>query len=302
MFKYSLDNKRYHTLNYYLKSRFNRKVFKVPLNAGFGCPNKETCIYCSKDSSSNITNNNASLIDQFNSNVLVLEKKWPNSNYIVYFQAGTNTFCSVDTLKSLVEPLLKLDKVVGLSIATRPDQISDDMILYLSDLNKRTFLSIELGLQSSNDETLKLIKRGHNSECFSNMVKKLHKYNIFVVAHIINGLPYETKNDMLNTIKFLTKLNIEGIKIHMLYITKNTEIEELYSNEHFHILSKDEYIDIVVDQLELLDEKVVIERITGDPVKEDLIEPSWLLKKFVVLNDIDKEMVKRNTYQGIKKE
>ena len=302
MFKYTLDNKRYHTLNYYLRNKFGKKVFKVPLDAGFGCPNNSKCIYCSNQSKSNIINSKDSIVEQFYNNVKVLEKKWPDSLYIAYFQTGTNTNCSRDSLEPLIKELLKIDNVVGISISTRPDSISEDIYNYLDDLNKRTFLTVELGLQSSNNNTLKNIKRGHTKEEFEECVNKLHKSNIFVVAHIINGLPNETEEDMLNTIDFLNKLNIEGLKIHMLFIEKNTEIANMYLNNEFHLLEKDEYIDIVIKQLERLDSKIVIERITGDPVKENLIAPSWLLKKFVVLNDIDKEMVKRNTYQGIEKE
>lgn len=298
MFKNTLDNKRYHTLNYFLRTKFKNKVFKVPLDAGFGCPNKPGCIYCSGDSKSNIINSEDNILKQFNDNVKVLEKKWPNSLYIAYFQAGTNTYCSVDTLKRLIEPLLKIDKLVGISIATRPDTLSNEMIAYLVELNKKTFLTVELGLQSSNNKTLEFIKRGHDNVCFQEAVEKLHKHNIFVVAHIINSLPYETEDDMLNTIKFLNNIKIDGLKIHMLFITKNTILADIYEKEHFHVLSKEEYIDIVIKQLELLDENVVIERITGDPIADDLIAPNWLLKKFVVLNDIDKEMVKRDTYQG----
>jgi len=303
MFKYTLDNKRYHTLNYFYRTKFNNKVFKVPLDAHMSCPNKingNGCIYCSSYSKSNIINSNETIQEQFLNNIKVLEKKWPNSYYIPYFQAGTNTFAPLEELKSLYESLLEFDKVVGLAIATRPDSLSDKLIDYLGELNKKTFLTIELGLQSSNEKTLDFIKRGHNVKCFIDAVKKLHKKNIFVVAHIINGLPYETEEDMLNTVKLLNDLNIDGIKIHMLYINKNTELEKIYENNKFHILEKEEYIDIVIKQLELLNDSIVIERITGDPIKEELITPDWLLKKFCVLNDIDKEMVKRNTYQGKK--
>lgn len=298
MFKNTCDNKRYYTFNYYLRNKFNNKVIKIPIDTSFGCPNKEKCIYCSQYSKSNIINSNDDLLNQFKNNVATLENKWPNSLYIVYFQAGTNTFCSVETLKSMIEPFLKIKKVVGISIATRPDSISNDMLKYLSDLNKRTFLTIELGLQSSNDDTLKYIKRGHDSNTFKNTVTKLHQENIFTVAHIINGLPYENINDMLETIKFLNKIKIDGLKIHMLFIAKNTEIAKIYEKEQFKILTKKEYIDIVIKQLEILNENVVIERITGDPIKEELITPQWLLKKFVILNDIDKEMKKRDTWQG----
>jgi uncharacterized protein len=302
MFKNTLDNKRYYTLNYYLRNKFHKKVFKVPLDAGFGCPNNSMCIYCSNQSKSNIINSKSSILEQFYNNVKILEKKWPDSLYIAYFQTGTNTNCKVEDLSLLIEELLKIDKVVGISISTRPDSISEDMYNYLEDLNKRTFLTIELGLQTSNNNTLKLIKRGHTKEDFTYAVNRLHNMNIFVVAHIINGLPQESEVDMLNTIEYLNNLGIEGIKIHMLFIEKNTEIANMYLNNEFHLLTKEEYIDITIKQLERLNSNVVIERITGDPVKENLIEPSWLLKKFVVLNDIDKEMFKRNTYQGKEKE
>jgi len=301
MFKYTLDNKRYHTLNYFYRAKFNNKVFKVPLDAHMNCPNKingNGCIYCSDNSKSNIINSSDNIQEQFINNIKILENKWPNIFYIPYFQAGTNTFGPLNELKQLYESLLNYDKVVGLAIATRPDSLSDELIEYLGELNKKTFLTIELGLQSSNENTLNFIKRGHDVKCFIDAVVKLHKKGIFVVAHIINGLPYETEKDMLNTVKLLNDINIDGIKIHMLYISKNTELATIYEKEKFHILSKDEYIDIVIKQLELLDEKIVIERITGDPIKEELITPDWLLKKFCVLNDIDKEMVKRNSYQG----
>lgn len=301
MFKYTLDNKRYHTLNYFYRTKFNNKVFKVPLDAHMSCPNKvdgNGCIYCSSYSKANIINSNESIEEQFLNNIKVLEKKWPNSLYIPYFQAGTNTFGEINYLKDIYEKLLNYPKVVGLAIATRPDALTDDLIDYLGELNKKTFLTIELGLQSSNNKTLEFIKRGHDVESFITAVKKLHNKNIFVVAHIINGLPYETEADMMNTIKLLNELNINGVKIHMLFVSENTELADIYKKDKFHVLEKDEYIDVVIKQLELLNENIVIERITGDPIKENLITPSWLLKKFCVLNDIDKEMVKRNTYQG----
>ena len=230
----------------------------------------------------------------------MMHEKWPEAKYIGYFQARTNTYAPVDELKEKYEEILKQDNVVGLNIATRPDSISDDCLEYLEELNKKTYLTIELGLQTIHEKTAKLINRCHSLECFEKMVKELRKRKINVVVHIINGLPYESKEDMLETVKYLNKMDIQGLKIHMLSITKNTPLEKLFEKDKFHVLSKDEYIDIVVSQLELLREEIVIHRITGDPKKEDLIEPKWLLKKFVVLNDIDKEMVKRNTYQGAK--
>ncbi len=302
MFKYTLDNKRYHTFNYFLKNKFGCKVFKVPLDAHASCPNVKNggCIFCKNSSKSNITDSSLSLEKQYEQEVLLLNKKWPNAKHIIYFQTGSNTFMDINEFKNNVESLLEKENVVGLSIATRSDVISDEYLNYFEKLNKRTFLTIELGLQSSNDNTLKLINRGHDSKNFEIMIKKLHELGIFVVAHIINGLPYETKEDMINTIKFLNDLNIDAVKIHMLHILKDTKLANMYEKQKFHILTKEEYIDVVISQLEFLKDTVVIERITGDPIKEELIEPKWLIKKFCLLNDIDKKMVKRNTYQGKK--
>lgn len=305
IFKYSDNNKRYHTLDYFYKHKFNSKVFKVSLNAGLSCPNidgtvgKGGCIYCSNSGSGEFAGNkNDDIITQFNEIKKMMLKKWPNAKYIGYFQAHTNTYAPVETLKKLYEPILQQENVVGLNIATRPDAISDECLKYLEELNKKTYLTIELGLQTINKKTTKIINRCHTLECFENMVKKLRKKNINVVVHIINGLPYETKEDMIKTAKYLNKLDIQGIKIHMLSVIKNTKLEKLYQLKPFHILTEEEYIDIVINQLENLRPEIVINRITGDPKLDDLIQPTWLVKKFCVLNNIDKEMVKRNTYQG----
>lgn len=303
MYKYSLDNKRYTTLNYFYKTKFKKKVFKVSLNGGFSCPNKKNgqggCIFCSRLGSGDFAGNvKDNLVTQFNEVKDIMLKKWNNAYYIGYFQANTNTYAPVKELKEKYETILSLDNVIGLSIATRSDAISDEVLDYLEELNKRTFLTIELGLQSIHEETLNLINRGHDLKNFDECVKKLKNKNIRVVAHIINGLPFESKDMMIETVKHLNSLNIDGIKIHMLHIIKDTALEELYRKTNFHVLTKEEYIDVVINQLEYLKPEIVIERITGDPVKEDLIEPTWLLKKFCVLNDIDKEMVKRDTYQG----
>ncbi len=302
MFKYSNTNKRYHTLDYYYKNKYAQKVYKISLNAGFGCPNNPRCIYCSEGSKYFNLSSKVPLKKQFIEGIKLISKKIKKPLYIAYFQTNTNTYAPLSILKEKYEEVLTYPNVIGLSIATRSDAISNDVLYYLTDLNKRTDLTIELGLQSIHSKTLKLIKRGHTLKNFTNMVKKLQQRNIKVVVHIINGLPYETKEDMLATVKYLNKLKINGIKIHMLHIIKNTELAKMYQKEKFHILTKDEYIDIVCDELELLDEKIIIHRITGDPKIDNLITPTWLIKKFCVLNDIDKEMVKRNSYQGIKKE
>ena len=230
----------------------------------------------------------------------IVNKKNIPCKYIGYFQARTNTYAPVSILKRKYEEVLACDDIIGLNIGTRCDAITDECLDYLEELNKRTYLVVELGLQTIHDKTSKLINRCHNMNEFDEMVKKLRKRHINVVVHIINGLPFETEEMMLDTVKHLNNLDIQGIKIHMLHIIKDTEMARLYKEEKFHILSKDEYIDIVIKQLELLNPKIVINRITSDPDKDNLLEPTWLLDKCQLLNDIDKEMKKRNTYQGIK--
>ena len=305
MFKYSDSNKRYHTLDYFYKHKFNSKISKISLNAGFTCPNKDRtkgvggCIYCSKLGSGDYAGcPTKSLTEQFYEIKDVMDKKWPNTKYIGYFQANTNTYAPVKILKEKYEEILSIDGVVGLNIATRADSITDECLDYLEELNKKTYLTIELGLQTIHEKTNKLINRQETLKEFETMVIKLRKRNINVVIHIINGLPYETKEMMLETVKYLNKLDIQGIKIHMLHIIKDTKLADIYQKEKFHILTKEEYVNIVCDELELLREEIVIHRITGDPNPNELIEPKWLIKKFGVLNEIDKEMARRDSYQG----
>ena len=307
MFKYSDNNKRYHTLDYFYKHKFNSKVAKISLNAGFTCPNKDGtkgvggCIYCSKLGSGDYAGKpNKSLTEQFYDIKKVMDHKWPYTKYIGYFQANTNTYALVSILKEKYEEILKIDGVVGLNIATRSDAITDECLDYLEELSKKTYLTIELGLQTIHEKTNKLINRGETLEEFNQMVNKLRSRGLNIVVHIINGLPYETKEQMLETIKYINNLDIQGIKIHMLHVLKNTKLADMYEKEHFHILTKEEYVDIVCDQLELIRGEIVINRITGDPNPNDLIEPTWLIKKVGVLNEIDKEMAKRNSYQGKK--
>ena len=306
MFKYSLDNKRYHTLNYYFKKKYGCKVSTVSLNAGFTCPNIDGtkglggCTYCLNGSGEKIKTDD--LVKQFNDVKDVMLKKWPNAKYIGYFQANTNTYAPLSELKEKYELILKQDNVVGLNIATRPDSITPEVYNYLEDLNKRTDLVIELGLQTINEKTAKYINRGSTLKEFEDCLNELNKRNINVVVHIINGLPFETKEDMINTAKYLSHKKILGIKIHMLHILKDTTMFKQYLKDNFHVLTKEEYVDIVCDQLECLRDDIVINRITGDPIKEELVEPEWLVKKFGVLNEIDKEMKRRDSYQGIKYE
>lgn len=309
MFKYTLDNKRYHTLNYFYKTKFNNKVFKVSLNGGFTCPNIDGtkgyggCIYCSKSGSGEFAGNpKDNLRTQFEEVKNVIDRKWPNSKYIAYFQARTNTYAPLEVLKEKYEEVLKFDNVIGLSIATRCDAISDEVLEYFEELSKRTFLTVELGLQTIHEKTSKLINRGHTLEEFDSMVKRLRKRDINVVVHIIDGLPFETKKMMIDTVKHLNSLDIQGIKIHPLVVIKSTPLAKMYDEGKVNILTKDEYIDIVISQLEILKPEIVINRITTDPDIDDLIAPDWVIKKFCLLNDIDKKMKELDTYQGKKLE
>ena len=307
MFKYSDSNKRYYTLDYFYKHKFGCKVFKVSLDGGFTCPNKDGtvgtggCIYCSKTGSAEYAGDRKDdLVTQFEKVKAMMHKKWKDAKYIGYFQANTNTYAPLNVLKEKYETILNLPNVVGLSIATRSDSITDECLDYLSKLNKKTYLTVELGLQTIHERTAILINRCHTLENFEEMVNKLRKRNINVVVHIIDGLPYETHDMMIDTVKYLSKLDIQGIKIHALSILKGTQLESMYNETHFKVMSRDEYINTVCDQLEYLREDIVVNRITGDPKVDDLVEPEWLIKKVTIINDIDKEMKKRDSYQGIK--
>ncbi len=306
-FPYSDTNKRYHTLDYFYKHKFHSKVFKVSLNAGFTCPNIDGsvgtggCIYCSSLGSGEYAGKKEDpLLVQFEQVKEMMLKKWPDSKYIGYFQAHTNTYAPVSVLKEKYEPILSLPDVVGLSIATRADAITEECLDYLEELSKRTFLTVELGLQTIHEKTSKLINRCHSLSCFEEMVKKLRARNIFVVVHIINGLPGETEEMMIETVKYLNTLDIQGIKIHMLSILKNTKLGKMYEENPFPLLSRDQYIEITAKQLEYLRGEIVIHRLTGDPKIEDLIAPTWITKKVTILNDIDKYLVAHDTYQGKK--
>lgn len=305
---YITNQHRYYTLNYYLLNRFKRKVFKVALNGNFTCPNRDGtistkgCIFCSEKGSGDFAGDvNEPLATQFNTIRAIIHQKWKDAAYIVYFQANTNTYAPLDRLKKLYEEAINLDEnIVAISIATRPDAISDEVINYLGELNKKIPVWIELGLQSIHQKTANFINRGYQLDVFTSTVSKLRQQNLEVIVHIINGLPYETKEMMLETINFLNQCDIQGIKIHSLYILENTILGKIYHTNPFPILSLEEYVDIVTEQLALLRADIVVHRINGDAPKEDLIAPLWSQKKFIVMNEIDKEMKKRDYYQGCK--
>ena len=308
-FKYSDDNKRYHTWNYYLRHKFGTKVFKVSLNGGFTCPNIDGtkgfggCTYCSSMGSGDFAGDpGESITEQFYEVKQRMHKKWPKAKYIVYFQANTNTYDSVENLKKRFEPVLCEENVVGISIATRADCLGDDVLDYLSELNGRTSLIVELGLQSVFDETGEKINRCHTYAEFLEGYEKLRQRNIDVCIHLIVGLPGETPEMMKESARVVARLKPHSVKLHLLHVLKDTVLAEQYARGEFDVLSRDEYVNIIVDMLEILPEDIVIQRLTGDGGRDALIAPLWSLKKFVVLNEIDKEMVWRNCCQGDKSE
>lgn len=307
MEEYINTQHRYYTLDYYLKKRFNSKVFKVALNGNFTCPNRDGtisttgCIFCSKEGSGEFGGKrNNPLEKQFEEVKNIISLKWKDAKYIAYFQANTNTYGPIEKLRKIYYEAINLNKdIVAISIATRPDCLSEEVLNLLEEINKIKPVWIELGLQTTNEETALLINRGYKLNVFDEVVKSLRKRNIETIVHIINGLPYETKNDMLNTINHLNNLDIQGIKIHSLFILKNTPLEKLYNEKKFHVLTLDEYTDIVSSQIASLRSDIVIHRINGDAPKDDLVEPTWSLKKLVVMNEIDKKLKTNNLYQGI---
>ncbi|MDU6983004.1 MAG: TIGR01212 family radical SAM protein [Terrisporobacter othiniensis] len=307
-FKYAFDdNKRYHTWNYYLRNTFGEKVFKVSINAGFTCPNIDGkvayggCTYCSKEGSGDFAGNpKDDLIKQFKEIKEMMLKKWPNAKYIGYFQAYTNTYAPLEVLKEKYETILEQEDVVGLSISTRPDCLEDDVVEYLSELNKRTNLWVELGLQTIHDSTSKIINRGHDYKTFLEGVEKLKAKNIKIVVHIINGLPGEDYNMMMETAKAVADLNVHGIKIHLLHVIKDTPMARMLEKNMMSLMTQEEYVNLVCDQIEILPPEMIIHRLTGDGKKEDLVGPLWSLKKWEVLNAIDDTLKSRNSCQGIK--
>ncbi len=293
----------FRSLNDYYREKFGCKIVKVSIDAGFTCPNKDGtknvggCIFCN---GSTLVGGNGDVVSQFYTAKKVMDKKWKNSKYIVFLEANTNTYGSLEKLKSIYEKLIELPDVVGLNIATRCDVISGEVYDYLEILSKRTFLTIELGLQSSKNETLRFLNRGHTREEFTECVGELKRRNIEVVAHIINGLPNESEDDMLENVRYLNGLGVDGIKFHMLYIERGTKLASMYQEKPFKLLTREEYIHILGRQIEILNSNVVVHRLTSDPNRDKLIEPKWLERKFITLNAIDRYLVENGIYQGSK--
>ncbi|MDQ0208201.1 TIGR01212 family radical SAM protein [Alkalicoccobacillus murimartini] len=300
------EDKRYYTWSSHLRDHFGTKVFKVPLDAGFDCPNRDGnvahggCTFCSVRGSGDFAGDRTDdLVTQFHSIKERMHKKWKTGKYIGYFQAYTNTYAPVETLRNYFEVILKQEGVVGLSIATRPDCLPDDVVEYLAELNERTYLWVELGLQTVHERTANIINRAHDYECYKEGVAKLRKHGIRVCSHIINGLPLETPEMMLETAKEVAKLDVQGIKIHLLHLLKKTGMVKQYEKGLVDLMDMEEYMKLVADQLEVIPEDMIVHRLTGDGPPELLIGPMWSMNKWDVLNGIENELKDRGTWQGI---
>ncbi len=300
------NGKRYYTLDSFFKNKFGCKIAKITLNGGFCCPNRDGtkstggCIYCSEKLSGEFAGNPCDTIDkQFDEGIQRIGSKWKNVKYMPYFQAGTNTYAPTDKLRNLYEAALSKENVVGMSIATRPDCISKETLDYLDDINKRTFLTVELGLQSVSDKTGEIINRCTTYAEFLDCYNLLKERGIAVCVHLINGLPGESREMMLENVKQVSALKPWAIKLHLLHIIRGTKCEQMYNSGELGVFEQDDYVNLICDQLELIDKDIVIQRLTGDGARESLVAPLWSLKKFEVLNAIDKEMARRESYQGI---
>ncbi len=305
LFPYAIDNKRYHTWNYHLRNMFGHKVFKIALDGGFDCPNRDGtvayggCTFCSAAGSGDYAGNRVDdLKTQFQDIKTKMHTKWADGKYIAYFQAYTNTHAPVSVLREKYEMVLQEENVVGLSIGTRPDCLPDDVIEYLAELNERTYLWVELGLQTIHERTSLLINRAHDMDCYLRGVEKLRKKNIRVCSHIINGLPLETEAMMMETAKTVAQMDVQGIKIHLLHLLKGTPMVKQYEKGQMSFMTKEEYVQLVCNQLEILPPEMIIHRITGDGPINLMVGPMWSVNKWEVLNAIDDELKRRNSFQG----
>lgn len=301
------NEKRYVSLDYYLKETFGRKIYKISLNAGMTCPNRDGtldnrgCIFCSKGGSGDFASSPMLSIEkQIEEGKKLVERKLPQkketSNYIAYFQAFTNTYAPIPYLRNVFTKAILHPDIAALSIATRPDCLSDEVISLLTELNQIKPVWVELGLQTCHEESATFIRRGYSLPVFEEAVDKLSSVGITTIVHVIIGLPYETSEDILQTVSYVASKPIQGIKLQLLHVLKDTDLADM----EFKLFTMEEYIDIVIQCIEILPPSIVIHRLTGDGNKEELIAPQWSGNKKLVLGSIHKELKKRNTWQGKK--
>lgn len=299
------NGKRYHSLNYFLRNKFNEKVFKISLDGGFSCPNRDGtissggCLFCSESGSGDYAGSRTlSIGKQFCDVKEMMNKKWKEGKYIAYFQAFTNTYAPVEELREKYNEAIKQEGVVALAIATRPDCLGDDVLDLLEEINKEVYVWVELGLQTVSDETARKINRGYKLEVYEEAIRKLKERNIDFVTHCIFGLPGETKEDMLKTVDYVAHTGSKGIKFHLLHLMKNTPMVKLYERGELEFMSQDDYIDLICKAISIIPEDMIVHRLTGDSPRDLLIGPMWSLKKWEILNAIDKALVDNGIYQG----
>ena len=306
-FPYSDSNKRYHTYDYYLRHTFGEKVAKVTLDGGFTCPNRDGtcgtggCIYCSGRGSGDFTEDALlPIAEQYRMQVERIRKKWDANKFIAYFQAFTNTYAPLPRLRELYEQALACEGVVGLNIGTRADCLPDDVIAYLEELSARTVVTVELGLQTVHDDTAQKIGRGHDLAAFLVTYRRLREKapHVRIGVHLIFGLVGENDERMMKSVQRVAQLAPDEVKLHLLYVLKNTKMADIYANGELSVMKMEHYADLVVDALERLPAQVVIGRLTGDAPGKDLIAPTWSTDKMKILNEIDKKIYARNSWQG----
>jgi len=296
---------RYYDLNTYLKKIFGCRVQKISLDAGLTCPNRDGsistggCIYCnSRGSGTNAFKEGLSIMEQINKGKTFLRRRYKAKKFIAYFQSFSNTYGPYEKLKELYEEALAIDDIVGLSIGTRPDCIDESILSLLEHYAKNKLVWLEYGLQSIHDKTLEFINRGHDADCFKSALELTKDRGINICAHVILGLPFEDRADMLDTAGAVADMKIDGIKIHLLYVVKGTRMEKLYMENKYKCLKQEEYANLVCDFLELLPPGMVIQRLTGDPHPGELVAPEWSNRKSETLLLIKNILVNRNSWQG----
>ncbi len=297
--------KRYHSLNYHLRGKFGQKVFKIPLDAGLTCPNRDGtlsiggCAFCSLRGSGDFAGDRSKNLEgQFAQVKTIMHRKWAQGKYIAYYQAFTNTYAPVERLQYLYHLALQHPGVVGLAVATRPDCLPDEVMDLLEEINHKTYLWVELGLQTIHETTSQAMNMHYCFNDFQDALNKLRARNIETCTHIILGLPGESIEDMKQTGRKIAQMDIQGLKIHLLHLMQGTPLEEIYKKNPFAFLEADEYVELVIDLLEMLPPQVVIHRLTGDSPRNLLIGPTWSLNKWEILNRIDQRLVERDTWQG----
>lgn len=297
--------KRFYGLDYFYRQKFGSKVARVAIDGGFTCPNRDGtvsfggCIFCGTAGAGDFcAEKNLSISQQIDIQKSVLKNKWKELKIIPYFQSFTNTYAPAAILRRKYEEALNADDCVGLSVATRADCLGKDVLNLLEELNERTFLQVELGLQTVNDVTAQKINRGYSLNVFTNSVRELQKRRIEAVAHLIVGLPGETAEDNLNAVRYVSEMKINGVKIQVLYLLRDSPLMKWYAQGRLEFLERFEYIDIVAQMLGYLSPDVVVHRLTGDPPWKSVVEPKWTTDKKQVLNQINRYLKMKNLYQG----